>query len=269
MSPAEPNTLVLDVSRSWSPATANFSVIAKPSGAPILNYPTLWYNAARNELLQGFAGAVSVWPNSSLSAVDLSLWSLKLDDDNNNNNNNNNTGGNSSGVSGSWTELLYTRHSAFGTLMRPLDGLSAFGGDSAYVLGGYASRETTPGVAGEAGRILLPGLVHYNMTSATFSNLSATAYYGTGSAQRGRMVHVPTYGSSSQGLYVMLGGDSVRLGSAGGYTPSSGLLSFANVTLFDPATRQWYWQTARGEVPRSRLEFCAAGARSTNGTYEM
>ncbi len=259
---------MLDLSRSWSPATANFSLIAKPSGAPILNYPTLWYNAARNELLQGFAGAVSAWPNSSLSAVDLSLWSLKLDNDKSNSNS---TGDGSYRVDGSWSEVLYTRHKAFGTLLRPVDGLTAFGGDSAYVLGGYATPETTPGLtghAGIAGRMPLPGLVHYNMTSATFSNLSATAYHGTGSAQRGRMLHVPTYGSSAQGLYVMLSGDSVRL-DGGGYTPGSGLLSFANITLFDPATRQWYWQTARGEVPRARLEFCAAGARSSNGTYEM
>jgi hypothetical protein len=238
--------MVLDLSRSWSPASVSFGIIPKPSGVPILNGPTLWYHAAQNELLQGFAGSASSWPNTSF-AYDLSLWSLKLD----------HAGG------GAWSEVLDARHNAFGSVTRPFFGLSAHGNDSAYVLGGYSTGQTTPALAGH-GRVLLPGLVSYNMTTREFRNATATEYYGTGTAQRGQMVHVPTYGA--KGLYVMLGGDNWR---ANGYTPGRHLVSFANITMFDPAERSWYWQTARGEVPKSRIEFCAAGAQSTNGTYEM
>jgi hypothetical protein len=42
-----------------------------------------------------------------------------------------------------------------------------------------------------------------------------------------------------------------------------------NITLYDPAARQWHWQKADGAEPPPRQEFCAAGATSTNGTYEM
>ncbi len=246
---AEPNTLVLDLSRSWLPANVSFGIIPKPSGVPILNSPSLWYNAAQNELLQGFAGSASSWPNTSF-AYDLSLWSLKLD--------------HHAGVSGgTWREVFDSWHKAFGALTRPFFGLAAHGGDSTCVLGGYSTGQTTPALAGH-GRVLLPGIVSYNMTSGEFRNASATEYYGSGTAQRGQSVYVPTYGA--KGLFVMLGSDNWRDNS---YTPGKRLVSFANVTLFDPVERRWYWQTARGEVPKSRIEFCAAGAQSTNGTYEM
>jgi hypothetical protein len=141
--------------------------------------------------------------------------------------------------------------------------LSAFAGDSAYVLGGVSSgQDKSKALAG----VPLPGLVRYNMSTNEFTNMSATQYYGTGTAQRGQMVHVPVYGDMQHGLLVMLGGYSSPLTK---FVPGKGHLSFANITLYDPAARRWYWQTAQGDIPRSREEFCAAGALSTNGTYEM
>lgn len=44
---------------------------------------------------------------------------------------------------------------------------------------------------------------------------------------------------------------------------------FDNITFFDTESRTWHWQEARGQVPRSRERFCAAGQRGHNGTYEM
>jgi hypothetical protein len=194
---------------------------------------------------------VSWWANSVVASYGLSLWSLKLD-------------ASAGGRSGSWTEVLYAKHSAFAALTRPVSGLSAYGGDSAFVLGGYSSGQdkTKAATAGTP----LPGLVHYNMTSRQFANMSATQYHGTGTAQRGVMVHVPVYGGSKHGLFVMLGGYSSAVTV---FTPGHGHVSLANITLYDPATRRWHWQTAQGDMPRPRDEFCAAGARSTNGTYEM
>jgi hypothetical protein len=163
---------------------------------------------------------------------------------------------------GTWTEALHQGHSAFASLTRPVDGLTAFAGDTAFVLGGVSSGDDH---TRDARNTVLPGLVMYDMSSGKLSNTTATAYYGTGSAQRGQMVHVPLYGP--RGLYAMLGGHSAP--PAKGFASGHGLLSFTNITLYDPAARQWHWQTAEGEVPPRRQEFCAAGARSTNGTYEM
>jgi hypothetical protein len=190
---------------------------------------------------------MSGWARGA-SSRSLSLWRLQLD---------------ATASNGTWDIVLYERHSAFAALTRPVDGLSAYAGDNAYVLGGYASGQDRTKVARDG--TVLPGLVHYNMSSGAFSNTTATAYHGTGSAQRGQMVHVPAYGA--RGLYAMLGGYSAL--PAIGFTHGYGHLSFMNITLYDPATRQWHWQTAEGDVPRPREEFCAAGATSTNGTYEM
>ncbi len=238
---------MLDLSRSWTPSTATFGVIPKPPHVPVLSHGNLWYNKADNQVLQGFGGAISQWVRTRPASDGLALWGLQLD-------------AASGGRNGA-------KHSAFGTLTRPLSGLSAFAGDSAYVLGGLSSgqdRAQTP--AGTP----LPGLVRYNRTSRAFANASAAAYYGSGSAQRGQMVHVPASGglaaAAREGLFAVLGGYS----SPGAeFTHSRGHVSFANITLYDPATGRWHWQTAQGDIPRPREEFCAAGALSTNGTYEM
>jgi hypothetical protein len=246
---AEPNTLVLDLTRSWTPSTANFSVIPKARGVPVLNHPTLWYHAAQKSLYQGFGGEISPLARDA-SSRSLSLWRLQLDD---------------AAANGSWATVLHERHSAFAALARPVGGLSAFAGDSGYVLGGFSLGQDQAQADGDG--LVLPGLVHYNMSSGALRNASATAYYGTGSAQRGQMVHVPAYGDRAHGLFAVLGGYSAPVAAA--FAPGSGHLSFMNITLYDPATRQWHWQTADGAVPRPREEFCAAGAQSSNGTFEM
>jgi hypothetical protein len=244
---------VLDLSRTWSPSTVAFGIIPKPDLVPNLADSTLWYNEAENELLQGFGGTVSgfVDPAVSSAFAGLSLWALRLN-------------ASAGGRSGSWHEVLWAKHSAFGSLTRPVAGLSAFVGDSAYVLGGVSSgQDRTKAITRDTP---LPGLVHYNMTSRQFSNKSATPYHGTGTAQRGQMVHVPLYGSARHGLFVVLGGLSSGYRE---FNLGHGHVSFANIMMYDPATNKWYWQTAKGDVPPQRSEFCAAGTNSTNGTYEM
>jgi hypothetical protein len=244
----EANTLVLDLSQSWSPATVKFSIIPKPSGVPILNYPSLWYHEADDALLGGFTGRSPPDTETSSAANGLSLWRLKLD---------------GSGRNGTWTEALFPRHRAFDALTRSVGGLSAFNSTSAYVLGGYASGQDAD--RGVAYGTPLPGLVRYDMARSEFVNASATQYYGTGTAQRGQMLHVPVFGSGG-GLFFVLGGESSPLT---GYRPGHARLSFSNITVYDPATSRWYWQTTSGEAPARRINFCAAGAQSTNGTYEM
>jgi hypothetical protein len=247
----EANTLVLDLSNTWRPGSAAFGRILKPSRVPILNHGTMWYNKAENELLQGFGGVVSEWTNSAVASYGLSLWALKLS-------------ASADSRNGSWNEVLWAKHRAFAALTRPLSGLSAFAGDSAYVLGGCASGQDKTTALTD--RTPLPGLVHYNMTIREFTNMTATPYYGTGTAQRGQMVHVPLWGDLQHRLLIMLGGYSSGFTE---FTPGHGHLSFDNITLYDPAARKWYWQTAQGDIPPPRDEFCAASAASTNGTFEV
>lgn len=102
------------------------------------------------------------------------------------------------------------------------------------------------------------------MTTGTFTNSSAAGYNFNGTAERGVLHYVPSFGP--EGIYVLLGGDTSRLDS---YNAGQNLQSFANLTIFDPASGKFYNQTATGNIPEGRIEFCATGINSTNQTYEM
>ncbi len=103
-------------------------------------------------------------------------------------------------------------------------------------------------------------MVHFNMSSRTFANISTPANLANGGAvTNGAMHYVPSFGP--QGLFVAMGGDIIQ--------NVPGLISFDTVAVFDPAKREWFNQTTTGSPPTSRLEFCTAGINSTNGTYEM
>lgn len=135
----------------------------------------------------------------------------------------------------------------------------AYGVDSAFVLGGTEDFLTTPETAAKlGGEVALPGLVQFNMTTKTFSNSSAAGYQTNGTAERGAMHYVPSFGPN--GLYVVMGGD---------YIIPTDLRDFGTISIFDPLSKKWYQQATSGSIPKARVEFCTAGVNSTNGTYEM
>ena len=215
-------------------------------GVPHLLGTNLWYNESGNELLQGFVGAVSPWPNTN-GVQDLCLWSFKLDGKG----------------SGSWSEVYDSRAPAFAAMTRPYQGSMAQDDEAAYILGGVSTTDTSHETRGQPS-ITLPGLIKYNFTTAEFTNSTATDYHSAGTAARGQMVYVPTYGE--RGLFIPLGGDAPRPGK---YAPGTAMVDFRNIMMYDPATDRWHSQTTTGAEPKGRIEFCAVGARSTQGTYEM
>ena len=133
---------------------------------------------------------------------------------------------------------------------RPERPFQAFGDDSAWVLGGFDEYDPNN----------LPSMVHFNMSSRTFMNISSPATLAnSGAVDNGAMHYVPSFGP--QGFFVAMGGDTVPT--------VPGLVSFDTVAVFDPAKQEWFNQSTTGSPPTSRLEFCTAGIESTNGTYEM
>ena len=107
-------------------------------------------------------------------------------------------------------------------------------------------------------------MVHFNMSSRTFTNTSTPATLAnSGAEDKGAMHYVPPFGP--QGFFVAMGGDM------GGDTIMNvpGLISFNTVVVFDPAKEEWFNQSTTGSPPTGKLEFCTAGIESTNGTYEM
>lgn len=241
-------TLSIDMSKSWTNSSVVINSYSKPSGVPYLDDGSLWYSAKDNALIAGFSGASARF-NTPSSPWQIGLWSFKLD----------NQGG------GTWSEMTDGRAAILNeSLTRPYQGLSAFGGDSAFTLGGYSNSRSSISTRSVSDQIPIPGIVQYNMTSGTFTNSSAAGYNLNGTAERGVLHYVPSFGP--QGIYVILSGDISGLDK---YSAAQDIQSFGTLTIFDPATGTFYNQTTTGNIPNGRIEFCATGANSTNQTYEM
>lgn len=155
--------------------------------------------------------------------------------------------------SGAWNESISPGDSIWKPLTRPSGALMTYGVDKAWVLGGFDNPLGNDPFTNND----IPGLISFDMEARTFTNLSATGYNKNATAANGALQHVPSFGPS--GLFLAMGG----INKAGS------LINFSNLTVFDPATQKWFSQTTTGSQPSPRIEFCAAGVSSTNGTFEM
>lgn len=240
-------TLSIDLSTSWTNSSVTINSFSKPDGVPNLDDGSLWYSAKDNALIAGFSGAAPRFNTPAAPA--LGLWSFKLDG----------TGG------GTWSaDAGGAAAVRSASLTRPYQGLSAYGGDIALTLGGYENDRTRPPNVNFTVNLPVPGLVTYNMSTDTFTNSSAAGYRRNGTAERGVLHYVPAFGP--KGVFVVLSGDTSDLQD---YNAASNIQPLSKVTVYDPSTGSFYNQTTTGNIPNGRIEFCAAGASSTNGTYEM
>ena len=232
--------LSIDLSQNWTNGSVTIMPNVKPSGVPVLNVPSLWYHEQEGVLYTGFAGEMSFFSNAP-QLPPQSVWSFKPDG----------TG------SGSWNEVISPGTSALSGITQPSAGLTAYGPDSAWYLGGYPAKN---GLGGPFLVQWLPGMVEFDMASKSFTNSSAAEYNANGAVIRGAMHYVPSFGQS--GMVLVMGGITLP------YT-KAGLVSFETVSVFDPAKKKWFDQLTTGNAPSPRIQFCAAGINSTTNTYEM
>lgn len=139
--------------------------------------------------------------------------------------------------------------------------MMTFGSGNAYVLGGIENSESSLSTANLQGNVPLPGLVNFNMTTETFSNSTASGYSFNGTAEKGSLHYVPSFGPD--GLCIVMGGDDFW------HPHFDSLKDLETITIFDPSSKKWFNQTTTGNVPQARKEFCLAGIESNNATYEM
>ncbi|KAI4175060.1 MAG: hypothetical protein LQ346_008132, partial [Caloplaca aetnensis] len=230
-------TLSIDLSQDWVNDTVAWHTISRPAEVPRLSYPLFWYDEAQGVYYSGITGTVSKFGDAP-ELPPLSLWSFKPDGD-----------------SGSWKEEIAGGDPVWNNLTRSAFGYAAAGGNVGLMLGGIATegmrfREVS-------GDILLPGLIEFDMTTHEFKNSSAEGNFtADGTGQRGQMHFVPFFGP--QGLFFTMGGDN-----------DAGLFGFDNIWVYEAASHKWFNQTATGNLPRPRSEFCVAGINSTEGTYEI
>jgi hypothetical protein len=232
------STLSIPLNTSWTNTTLNMTEIGKV--APVLARGVMWTDQARQLIYMwgDVGGALSPDHN------DTHTWALSADG----------TGG------GAWK---------FENLESPSQMQRASGGaaTTCYNTGFNLGGQTTPA---NASQVLVPGLLTYNMSSNIWSNESATSFTTLGTSVGAEAVCLPDFGPS--GLVLFLGGVTSVVNNW--FDPLDALfhspgVAFDNLTVYDPFTREWYWQTTTGNRPTPRHEFCAVGVRGPQNTYEM
>ena len=242
-------TLAIDLSQSWNPQSVTFQSFSKANGAPILNEGALWA-APDNESFYTFGGSPSL-AHSTGVAPPSTFWKFSQ---------------------GQWLQVADDGNTFPSLITRPSTGMWTAANGIGYFLGGYDGINVfdpftlTP----------VPGMVSYDMKANTWTNSSTNAYSKFGTGLVGAMQYVPNFGP--EGLLITMGGEWSQLGSwvdngiSGGM--ASNFNSFWNVTIYDPASKTWYWQDTNGatgpnDVPGGASMFCHTGAQSSDSTYEM
>ena len=153
-------------------------------------------------------------------------------------------------------------------LVRPLGGGSAFDGQHALYVGGWANKgsSTNPSING-ANSTWVPGLLAFDYATKTLTNTTNDqGYYNSfmgppPTYQAVSMVSAPYFGP--RGLFILVSGWGV---------PSTGAEtnSFDNITIYDPSQGKWYTQPTTGQIPSGRQGFCIVGLQDIdNQTFEM
>lgn len=246
----------MPLANSWTPDTVRFNVIIKPP-MPLWNFQSLWYDEAQNEVYP-FGGEIS---SLHSSPPDLTVWKFKPLS--------------SGGASNAVWSVNSTEQSAPWSLgiTRPLGGAAVSTKDTAFLLGGYSSSNSSPRTSSLTGFVPTPGMVMYHFGNGTWGNFTETpGFSDSGAIEWPGMIKAP-FGPN--GLVVVFGGETSDLTS---YTPGEKERWMTKITLFDPVTLQFYRQTASGDqIPSPRNRFCVAGASDTSktsggnstGSYEM
>ncbi|KAF2140749.1 uncharacterized protein K452DRAFT_50805 [Aplosporella prunicola CBS 121167] len=245
--------LSIDLSQDWTNDTVTLHSTTKPSDVPSLVGGGLWYDDDKDLLYTGFAGRVSIFDTSQWTDMEpypMGIWTFKPDG----------TG------SGTWGTAIESNASVFDNdtdsyITRPYIAAVAHGAGAGYVLGGAKTYQTAPGAVDGEQIVPLSGMLKFNMSTQTLTNVTVDGPRFHGVSQYASMLYVPYFGS--EGVFVVLGGNQLN------ETGSDRLLDWGVVSVFDPVSGKWWDQETTGNRPENRKEFCSTGLPSDNGTYEI
>ncbi|CAG9990955.1 unnamed protein product, partial [Clonostachys byssicola] len=131
-------------------------------------------------------------------------------------------------------------------------------------LGLYFSGYTTKTTINDKTKngIIFEGMLTYNMTDSTWGrSQNTTLDLDSRRNEMGEAICIE--GLLDSPLALMLGG------SWKNETDIAQWNNFTHVTLYDPHSQTWYDQQTTGAEPVPRDYFCAVGAKSQSGTYEI
>ncbi|MCJ1239231.1 hypothetical protein MMC14_007225 [Varicellaria rhodocarpa] len=239
-------TFAIDLSKNWTNSTLDLITTVRPSDALALNYQSLWWSK-QNNIVYCFGGERS-YANRVVDAIITpleSIWGFSVDGHG----------------SGAWNEVLGPISSPFPpNIIRSAGAATATDDQIGYSLGGFASLGTTPEIQSASEAFNVPGMLSFSFANLSLTNSSNTGYANDQAPKSGSLLQVPMYGVD--GILVAMGG----LYPNSGVSPSG----FNNISIYDTHTGNWYSQTASGDIPEPRQEFCAVGIQDdTDSTYEI
>ena len=166
---------------------------------------------------------------------------------------------------GSWSQVVPSGadSESFTQIQNRAYGTTVNTQNTGFWLGGYSS-STTDG-RGDSAERPQKGLISYNMTTNTWKAISMKYYTPSETQLGGKAEYLAEYG-----LVVIMGGSAppADLTRAQGWQDVN-YLDFRNVTLYNPETQSWYWQSTTGDYPTPRILFCSSVVPAGNGSYEM
>ncbi|KAG9251976.1 uncharacterized protein F5Z01DRAFT_662528 [Emericellopsis atlantica] len=155
-----------------------------------------------------------------------------------------------------WDEADKTPEDVDGnTFVGNSNGASASCNGLGFYVGGLASNASDSTVSAN---FSTPGVLMYDMEDGTWTNSTTVPLNEPNGHVWSMEAQCTTAFNNADPLLVVLGGKS-----------DSGFMSMNSVWFWDPAEKEWYNQTATGDVPSEREYFCTAGAESKGGTYEI
>jgi hypothetical protein len=114
---------------------------------------------------------------------------------------------------------------------------------------------------------VLSGLVVEDFAKGAWDNHSSASNGQATYRTQAQAVLSPNFGSD--GFLIVVGGEAPPTKSYV-YNEGRSMVEMSAITLYDIANKAWFVQTATGDIPPIRSEFCAVGSPSVDGkTYEM
>ncbi|KAJ3544351.1 hypothetical protein NM208_g3099 [Fusarium decemcellulare] len=239
-------TYSIALNESWKNSTVKFRQLDNGDMPPVI-WPNLWPHSTSNTLYK-WGGAKSFGQELG-DEGEKTIWSLQADGN----------GG------GEWTKTnplqskdwQDTRQGGFGAA-------ATCDNEFGVSLGGYAFKSTDPDLSDVDEPIPVPGILSFNMETREWANSSTKELSPPlGTWQEGTAVCTTDFGDNP--LVVALGGEHTAVGTK----DRLGLMKLDTIHLFDPIKKCWLLQTATGDIPDDRNDFCSVGVRSPNGTYEI
>jgi hypothetical protein len=115
--------------------------------------------------------------------------------------------------------------------------------------------------------VSVSGLTTFDFQKTSWSNDSSFGYSSNGYGVLGEAQFTPIFGQ--EGVLVVLGG-SIPSNQTFQYDTGLDLVDMSHVSLYDVSSGHWHVQTASGDIPSPRTQFCMTGVSAAdNSSYEM